>query len=75
MSAGPADVSWCEASARADEPTCRAAQIRERVIDTAIAGCCSGMVSCLTVFDVENKPLRNLSYCLLRDADDTVPPA
>ncbi len=53
---------------------CSGPQSRDRVIDAAIAGCCSGALSRLTLFELEDSQDRNLSYCLRSDANDSVPP-
>ena len=53
-------------------------QSRDRVIDAAVSGCLDGTLSRVTLFDLEDSDGsqgRNLSYCLRRNADDTVSPA
>ncbi len=72
-------MQLCGASAH--EIPCRAhtthiiPQGRDRVIDAAVAGYLRGELSRVTIFELEDSDGsqdRNLSYCLRRNADDSV---
>ena len=50
-------------------------QGRDRVIDAIVQGYLRGELSRVTIFELEDSDgsqLRNLSYCLRRNADDSV---